>query len=519
MMRGLAAALVAGLALGGVPAARGADVLPDLPEGSIVVRLEVVASGLSGEIGGTNQRFPTHLAPLPDGRLLVMTLGGVIRVIDPEAGLLGEPYLDITNGATLVEPGNFGMTAIAVHPGFGEPGSGGYGKFYVIETEEVGDVPADFAGSLAPSAFGGRHHDVLVEYTAGDPSAAVFSGDRREVLRVEQPGWDHNVFALAFGVGEESGLLYIASGDGANASQGNSLIRQNPQTLENVFGKILRIDPLGTDGINGRYGVPGSNPFVGQVGVRPEIYSYGHRAPYRITVDRESGEVWVGEVGQRNVEEVNRIVPGGNYGWAMKEGSFLFNQLLFDDLVVDEDLDGNGTGDFADANGLIDPHFEYDHGSGVAVIGGYVYRGSRVPLLRGKYVFGDLVRGGVVQSGFYYGDPSVGPVSGESGAAFEFRRDPAGSNLPGSLIGISEGLDGELYLLGSLGGSGVVLRIVNGCPADLAEPSGVLDLADVSAFVAGFVSQDPIADLAEPFGVFDLGDVGAFVGSFMGGCP
>lgn len=511
--------MAAALALGGASAAWGADVLPNIPEGPIVVRLEVVASGISGVIGETNQFFPTALAVMPGGRMLVMTLGGVVRLIDPEEGLLAEPYLNVTNEATLVASGNFGMTAIALHPGYGDEQNPGHGKFYVLETELVGDTPADFAGSLQSVGFGGPHHDVLVEYTADDIWAPVFSGSRREVLRVHQPGMDHNVFGLAFGVGEESGYLYLTSGDGANASQGFPAIRQNPQTLANVFGKVLRIDPLGTDGLNGRYGVPVSNPFVGEVGVVPEIFTYGHRAPYRISVDRETGDVWVGEVGQRNIEEVNLLVAGGNYGWPMKEGSFLFNQLLFDDLVVDEDLDGNGTGDFADANGLIDPQFEYDHGSGVAVIGGYVYRGSRVPLLRGMYVFGDLVRGGVVQSGFYYGDPGVGPVSGEIGGAFEFRRDPAGSGLPGSLIGMGEDLDGELYLLGSLGGSGVVLRIVNGCPADLAEPAGVLDLADVSAFTAGFVSQDPIADLAEPFGVFDLGDVAAFVGSFMGGCP
>lgn len=508
-----------GFLLGSAVAYGAVDVLPNIPPGSLVARLEVVASGLSGEINGTNQFFPTAMAALPDGRLLVMTLGGVVRVIDPVAGLLAAPYLDITNAATQIASGNFGMTAIAAHPGYGDPGSAGYGKIYVLETEVDGLTAPDFNDSLQQNAFGGAHHDVIVEYTADDPWASVFVGTRREILRVRQPGWDHNLFGFCFGVGAESDLMYIASGDGANASQGFPAIRQNPQTLSNVFGKILRIDPLGTNGVNGRYGVPDSNPFVGQVGVRAEIYSWGHRAPYRITADRETGAIWVGEVGQRNIEEVNLLSPGANYGWPLKEGSFLFNQLLFDDLQVDEDLDGNGTGDFADANGLTDPVFEYDHGSGLAVIGGFVYRGERWPLLRGRYVFGDFVRGGVLQSGFYHGDASGGPVSGQSGAVLEFRRDPGGSALPQSLIGIGEDREGELYLLGSLGGSGVVLRMVNGCPADLSEPAGVLDLADLNAFAGAFVSQHPSADLAAPRGVFDLADLAAFVGSFVGGCP
>ncbi len=497
------------------------DVLPNLPTGPLVARLEIVATGLGGEVGGTAQYFPTQMEALPDGsgRRLILTLGGVVRLLRADGTLAAEPYLDITNPATLVTPTNFGMTSLAVHPGFGDPQSPGYGAFYLVETEMAGSGVPDFDDSLAQVGFGGVHQEVLVEYRAADASADVFAGSRRVLFRIEQPGWDHNVFDLAFGVGDEAGLMYIASGDGANASQGVSQMRANAQTLANFYGKVLRIDPLGTDGVTGEYGVPPSNPFVGVAGARPEVYSYGHRAPYRLMVDRETGEVWVGEVGQKQIEEVNRVVAGGNYGWPLKEGSFLFDQLNHIGAVVDTDADGDGTGDFAASNGLIDPVFEYDHGTGLAVIGGAVYRGERWPLLRGRYVCADFVRGGVLQGGFFHGDPASGPVSGATGEIVQFRVDPSGSAVPTSVVSLAEDGAGELYLLGSLGGDGVVVRIRNGCPADLAEPAGVLDLADVTAFASGFLGQAAATDIAAPEGVFDLADVSAFVQSFLSGCP
>jgi glucose/arabinose dehydrogenase len=496
-------------------AASGQDILPDPPLGEATVVLTEIASGLAGPVAGVTQVFPTDLAPFPDGsgRLGVMTLGGVVRLIDPVRGLLDAPYLVTANADTQVASGNFGMVALAFHPDFAEPGGPGFGRLYTIETEFEAAGTPDFAGSLLPTGFGGRHHDVLYEYTADDPAADVFTGSRREIFRVLQPGWDHNVMDLAFGTGEERGLLYITSGDGANASPGDSPVRDNAQFLGNVFGKVLRIDPLGANAVNGRYGVPADNPFVGVPDALPEIYTYGHRSPYRLTVDRATGDLWLGEVGQAQVEEINRLAPGANFGWPFKEGSFLFDEADHTNAQTDPDLDANGTGDFADANGLTDPVFELDHGSSVSITGGFVYRGARVPTLAGRYVFADAFRSGV-----WAGDPSLGPVAGQTGPVERLRIADSGAPEPFGVVSIGEDGAGELYLLTI---DARVLRIDPAAcgPADLAPPLGQLNFFDLSAYLAAFNAADPAADLAAPNGVFNFFDVAAYLGLYNLGCP
>ena len=491
------------------------DLLPDPLPSSFAIRLDPVASGLSGSIAGLPQYFPTDLAPFPDnsGRMLIMTLGGVVRLIRTDSGLNSTPYLITHNANTQIAPGNFGMTSIAFHPDFALPNAPGWGRFYTIETEfETAGIP-DFAGSLLPTGFGGRHHDVLYEYRADDPAADTFAGSRREILRVLQPGWDHNLFDLAFGVGQDRELLYITSGDGANASPGYSPVRDNAQFLGNVFGKTLRLDPLGSNSANRHYGIPSSNPFVGNPGALPEIYSYGHRAPYRLTADRATGDLWLGEVGQRQIEEINRIHPGANYGWPFKEGSFLFDIFNHNNAQPDPDLDGNGTGDFADANGLSDPIFELDHGTSISITGGFVYRGARIPSLTGLYIFADALR-----PGLWVGDPSIGPVANQSGPVESLQIDPQGVPLPLGVISIGEDADGELYLLTI---DGRVLRVDPApCgPADLAAPFGVLNFFDVAEFITAFNLRQPVADLSEPTGVFNFFDVAAFIALYNAGCP
>ena len=193
------------------------------------------------------------------------------------------------------------------------------------------------------------------------------------------------------------GFLYLGLGDGGNANDvGPSHIEPggNAQNLSTPLGKMLRIDPLNptlTAGssnsisANGQYRIPASNPFQA-AGQAPEIYAYGLRNPYRFSFDRLSGGLFLADVGQNNIEEINQIVLGGNYGWAIKEGDFLFNR-------------GNGTigaRSPGDPAGLIDPisgmlgTLEYDHGDGISITGGFVYRGTAIPELFGKYVFGDL---------------------------------------------------------------------------------------------------------------------------------
>ena len=217
-----------------------------------------------------------------------------------------------------------------------------------------------------------------------DPSS------RRELLRIDKPQFNHNGGEIAFG---PDGNLYIAVGDGGAADdQGPGHVSAgNAQSLApgNVLGKVLRIDPRGHDSANGRYGIPRRNPFVGRDGA-DEIWAYGFRNPYRFSVDSRSGTLVVGDVGQNDIEEVDAVRPGRNYGWPVKEGSFLF------------DNGGDGAGFVTQRSpgipaGLVDPVLEYDHTApggvrcgggappsacqGIAVVGGYVYRGHDVKVL------------------------------------------------------------------------------------------------------------------------------------------
>lgn len=143
------------------------------------------------------------------------------------------------------------------------------------------------------------------------------------------------------------------------------------------FGKILRIDPNGTNSGNGQYGIPATNPFATDTtGKLKEIYAYGFRNPYRFSFDSATGQLWVGDVGQSNREEVDTVTNGSNYGWPFREGT------------RDNSADAGRTTPAGFTS--ISPIGEYTHGDGIATIGGFIYHGSDIPALDGKYVFGDL---------------------------------------------------------------------------------------------------------------------------------
>jgi glucose/arabinose dehydrogenase len=188
---------------------------------------------------------------------------------------------------------------------------------------------------------------------------------RRQVLFVEQPFTNHNGGNLAFG---PDGYLYIGLGDGGSAGDPMG----NAQSLETLLGKMLRIDPR--PGGGRPYRIPRDNPFAGRVGARPEIWAFGLRNPWRYSFDRETGDLWIGDVGQNAREEIDRqrASSGGgeNYGWDRLEGT--------------EPFEGEPP------RGAVPPVFDYGRDLGGTVIGGYVYRGSRIPGLGGAYVFGDL---------------------------------------------------------------------------------------------------------------------------------
>ncbi|MFN2589658.1 MAG: sorbosone dehydrogenase family protein, partial [Actinomycetota bacterium] len=262
-------------------------------------------------------------------------------------------------------------------------------------------------------------HTNVVEYRfrAGRPDP----GSRRCVLFVQQPYSNHNGGNLVFG---PDGYLYIGLGDGGSGGDPEN----RAQSLRALLGKMLRIDPR-PDG-DRPYGIPPDNPFVGRSGARPEIWAYGLRNPWRYSFDRETGDLWMGDVGQGAREEID-LEPAGsaggrNYGWNLFEGSERFQPI--NPLPVPNDA--------------VRPILDYPRtGGACAVTGGYVYRGAAIPALRGAYFFGDYCDGRV---------RAVAPRDGRI----------TGRRVVGAVDGLSsfgEDQDGELYAL-SL--SGTVYRIV-----------------------------------------------------------
>jgi len=234
-----------------------------------------------------------------------------------------------------------------------------------------------------------NHQTVISEWVVINPQANAVASSEREVLVIDQPQFNHNGGTIVFGTDDN---LFISLGDGGGANDqalghgdnGNARDNTNP------LGAILRIDPQGTNSTNGEYGIPPDNPLVGQPGL-DEIYAFGFRNPYRFsiqTLENNDFNLYVGDVGQSDIEEVNRISstePGGNYGWNFKEGSFYFfidrdgSTFLSDQPPANEVIPP-----------LIDPIAEYDHGEGISVIGGHVYEGSAISGLSNRYVFGEF---------------------------------------------------------------------------------------------------------------------------------
>lgn len=261
----------------------------------------------------------------------------------------------------------------------------------------------------------------------------------------------------------------LGLGDGGNAKDvGASHLEPggNAQNLSTPLGKMLRIDPLNPSltpnsanpaSSNGQYWIPTDNPFQG-AGQVPEVFAYGFRNPYCFSFDHVTGDLILADVGQNSIEEIDRVVLGGNYGWAIKEGDSLFNR-------------GNGTVGArspGDPAGLIDPivgtlgTLEYDHGDGISITGGFVYRGSAIQELVGKYVFGDLALRNApprVDGRLFYADMETGLIN-------EFLLPEfANGKLPNGLTvhGFGEDAAHELYALvtntSANGTGGIVYRI------------------------------------------------------------
>ena len=456
-------ALVGLVVLCAATAASGQGPIPDpIGRSPFSARLVTVATGVQS---------PTYLTVAGDGsgRRFILEQTGRIRILDADGTLVVRPFLDLSDRLVDLNVFGFderGLLGLAFHPGFDDPTSPGFGKLYTYSSEPVAG-PADFE---APGDVL-SHQSVVAEWTV-DPAdpGIVDPASRRELFRVEQPQSNHNAGNLAFG---PDGYLYVSFGDGGatnDAGPGHSP-EGNGQDPSNILGSITRIEPLapsltsdarGAVSANGNYRVPGDNPFAaaGDPGV-DEIFAYGFRNPLRFSFDSETDALLVGDVGQANIEEVNLVELGGNYGWALKEGSFLFDRDT--GAVTPGDIDG-----------LIDPIFEYDHvDGGTSVIGGFVYRGEALPDLVGRYIFGDFGLGLLSSGRIFEGDLATGEFR-------ELLRLPDGLGLRA----FGQGEDGELFVLAAPGGStssGIVFSL-----SAIPEPSTLASASIGAICIAGY---------------------------------
>jgi glucose/arabinose dehydrogenase len=370
--------LLYGLSLGfGLSASGCSDNEPGGPSAGSGARLQEIVAGLSA---------PLYLtAPTGDPRLFIVEKTGAIRIVK-DGLLLGEPFLSIANQVTT--DGERGLLGLAFDPDYATTGA-----FIVHYT--------DLDGNTTLSRF-------LVSST--DPDRAD-PASQTLVLTAAQPFANHNGGQVLFG---PDGFLYLGLGDGGGGGDPGN----RAQDLSDLLGSILRIDVR-----NGApYSVPADNPFVGQANARPEVWSYGLRNPWRFSFDRSTGDLYIGDVGELQREEIDVSTAesgagrGLNFGWHIMEGSSCF------------------LGAGCDQTGLTLPVLEYNHSQGCSVIGGYVYRGSAIPTLQGRYFYGDLCQ------------RSVRSFQFSSGQVSEQTSWPTLSP-PGPLLSFGEDAAGELYVL------------------------------------------------------------------------
>ncbi|MCG8466598.1 MAG: PQQ-dependent sugar dehydrogenase [Gemmatimonadetes bacterium] len=307
---------------------------PPPPPGGVQLTTTTVASGLSA---------PLYLTtPAGDPRLFIVEQTGRIRIVDAGGQLLATPFLDLTGQVDNTSEG--GLLNLAFHPQYASNGFA-----YVNYTDPGGDTRVE-------------RYTVSADPNALEPASA------KPIIEIDQPRTNHNGGQLQFG---PDGMLYVFLGDGGGGGDPDD-DAQDPGTL---LGSILRLDVDGGD----PFAIPTDNPFVGGGG-RDEIWAYGVRNPWRSSFDPTGGFLYVADVGQGTVEEVNAVPldrAGVNYGWDTMEGSTCFEPSTNCDMT-----------------GLTLPVEEYENtGANCSVTGGYVYRGSAIPEIQGHYFYSDFCGG------------------------------------------------------------------------------------------------------------------------------
>jgi hypothetical protein len=371
---------------------------------------------------------PTVLIPLPgtDGKLLVADQIGTVSVLDKDGKKEEQLFLDVRPKLAKLNEGfdERGLLGLALHPDFKKNA-----KFYVYySAPRQASAPEDWDHTAHLSEFVARGDALSTE---------------RLLLKVDKPYFNHNAGCLQFG---PDGYLYLSTGDGGDGNDmGKRPETGNGQNLNTLLGKILRIDVNSDKG----YKIPADNPFVGKEGVRPEIFAYGLRNPWRMSFDRGGKhELFAADVGQDSFEEVNIIIKGGNYGWRIREGFHCFDPK--NPKVAPENCAATG----ANGEPLLDPIFEYKNfrafpkdpeAKGTSITGGFVYRGKALANLQGNYIFADWSKAWVPGNGVIFA-----ANRSEQGKAWKMQQlDLAGhpKGVGAYVVAFGEDAEGELYVL------------------------------------------------------------------------
>ena len=362
---------------------------------------------------------PMWMSEAPDGsgRLFVVYQGGKILIVKKGSdGGDAKEFFNIEDRHPYFENED-GLMSIAFHPGFKTNG-----LFYVYYNQKN---PADQHSQ--PLNF--PYRSVISEFkvSAADPDKADM-GSERIVLEVPQPFWNHKGGELAFG---PDGYLYLGLGDGGAGGDPFG----SGQSTETLLAKMLRIDVNSRATVHDgnrshelQYGIPSDNPFVNEKNARHEIFAYGLRNPWRYSFDRQTGDLWVGDVGQDLWEEVDLVTKGGNYGWSVREGAHHYKPGPAGAQYIEPVME------YAHRQNNQSEGMFPDHPTGLCVIGGYVYRGEKYPALQGIYLYCDYSPGNIY--GLRY-DRDAHKVTAHGTLLKQ----------PKSITSFAEDADGEIYAL------------------------------------------------------------------------
>ena len=333
------------------------------------------------------------------GRLFVNDMRGKLYIIVNGTATVYMDLKQLICADFTYESKQQGFAYFTFHPEFVRNGI-----FYTVTSETKDSGTPDFPVTKTildgdRNIIESSHHDVIREWQAADPSSNIFTGTSREIMRLEEPYPDHNIGQLGFNpnakLGDKDyGLLYIAVADGGSdgfpVSDTDPL--DNGQDLSTPLGKMLRIDPLGSNSPNGQYGIPNDNPFIGDDDPQTldEIWAYGLRNPHRFSWDTGgNGKLLIADTGQDFIEEVDLGIKGANYGWGEREGTWVIKENNENILFPLPEDDGKYNYTY--------PIAQYDHDIPpekdkypIAIAGGYVYRGQAIPELVGEYIFADF---------------------------------------------------------------------------------------------------------------------------------